>query len=180
VSAPWVFGYGSLVWRPAFDHRRSAPARVFGWTRRFWQASPDHRGTPDDPGRVVTVLPGEGWLDGRAFQLPEAPDAILAALDHRERAGYVRAVVEAHLPGGEVVSALLYAAGRDNPNFVGEAPLDDLARRINRCAGPSGPNDEYVFRLAQALRGQRAVDEHVFAVEAAVRAAARAPTAGSC
>jgi cation transport regulator ChaC len=39
-----VFGYGSLVWRPAFPHVERRPACLHGWARRFWQGSPDHRG----------------------------------------------------------------------------------------------------------------------------------------
>ena len=53
----WIVGYGSLIWRPAFDAEEAVAARLQGWQRRFWQGSPDHRGVPDDPGRVVTVLP---------------------------------------------------------------------------------------------------------------------------
>lgn len=53
----WIFGYGSLVWRPAFVHRRRVPAALSGYVRRFWQGSTDHRGVPERPGRVVTLLP---------------------------------------------------------------------------------------------------------------------------
>jgi cation transport regulator ChaC len=70
VAGQWIFGYGSLVWRPAFPHRRRRPASIRGFCRRFWQASTDHRGTPEAPGRVVTLIESPGdrcW--GMAYEV---------------------------------------------------------------------------------------------------------------
>ena len=92
VNTLWIFGYGSLVWRPAFPHRERRAAFIEGWERRFWQGSTDHRGVPGAPGRVVTLVPCEGktcW--GMAYHVPgEDVAATLDQLDHRERGGYAR------------------------------------------------------------------------------------------
>lgn len=166
----WIFGYGSLVWRPAFDHVDQRPAWVRGWTRRFWQWSTDHRGVPDAPGRVATLLerPGEVcW--GRAYAVdPTKEHAILAALDHREKQGYDRRVVDLGFADGPGLPGLVYVATPDNPSFAGETPLPELAEIIASRVGPSGSNREYLVELASALRAMDVVDPHVLALEALV------------
>ena len=120
MSGPWIFGYGSLVWRPAFAHVQKAPAYVDGFERRFWQASPLHRGTVDNPGRVVTLLrtpDARCW--GMAYQVHDSDaEQILVALDHRERTGYERVRTTLHVQGvGAVDDVLLYIAAPGNTRF---------------------------------------------------------------
>lgn len=166
----WVFGYGSLVWRPAFEHRERVPAHITGWVRRFWQASPDHRGTPADPGRVVTLIAQpDAICHGMAYRVAQDVwQPILAALDHREKAGYEHVRCPLHLVDGRRTDGLVYIAGPGNPNFIGPAPLADMAAQIRRCVGPSGPNVEYVVELHRALVAQGTPDPDVAALYAAV------------
>lgn len=184
----WIFGYGSLVWRPAFPHRRRCRASIEGFARRFWQASTDHRGVPDQPGRVVTLVdesilpalepdyrPAPCW--GTAYEVPrDDPDDVLSGLDHRERGGYLRVTLPLRLfdePGqgtpSRSVEGLVYIAGPENPNYVGFETPDEIAQRVAAAVGPSGPNPEYVFALADHLRAIDAADPHLVEVEAALR-----------
>jgi len=164
----WIFGYGSLIWRPAFEHVERRPASIRGHARRFWQGSTDHRGVPGAPGRVVTLVPEPAavcW--GVAFRVVAAErDGVLRGLDHRERGGFDRVPVDLHFREGSPRRAegIAYVARAGNPNFLGPAPLDEIAGQVRRSRGPSGPNPEYVLRLAATLRALGLEDEHVFAL----------------
>lgn len=161
----WVFGYGSLIWKQDFPYLESRPGRIAGWARRFWQGSHDHRGVIDDPGRVVTLVESPGAHCGGVAFLVEP--TVFAHLDHREKNGYERIAVDIEFDDGHV-RGIVYRAAQDNHAFLGPAPIEAMAAQINRSAGPSGANRDYVLELARALRALGLTDAHVFDVEAAV------------
>jgi cation transport regulator ChaC len=167
----WIFAYGSLIFRPSFEFVRRSPARLEGWTRRFWQGSTDHRGVPGAPGRVVTLVEERGAsCDGVAYAVAvDRADEALDHLDVREQGGYERRDVELVLTDGERVRALVYLAGPANAEWLGPAPLDAIAQQIAGARGPSGANADYVFALAESLRTLGTHDAHVFDLEARVR-----------
>ncbi|MEM6791146.1 MAG: gamma-glutamylcyclotransferase [Myxococcota bacterium] len=162
-DALWVFGYGSLIWRPDIPHEARVPGYIRGFVRRFWQGSTDHRGVPGAPGRVLTLVPqAEGRTGGAAYRVPRADtEAVLARLDHREKGGYERHRLNVHDETGTVFArALVYVAREDNPNFLGDAPLTEIAAQILEASGPSGPNREYLLRLHDALQQLGIDDPH--------------------
>jgi cation transport protein ChaC len=171
----WVFGYGSLIWRPDYPYVERRVAWIEGWERRFWQGSTDHRGVPGAPGRVVTLVADPGGVCwGMAYLIAADSRAdVMAHLDHREKGGYSLLDVGlnfADAPDAPETPGQVYLATADNPNYLGPASLHDIARQIAGSTGPSGDNVEYVLELAEALRAIGAHDEHVFALEALVRA----------
>jgi len=165
----WIFGYGSLVWRPDFPFAESRQAVIEGWARRFWQGSTDHRGVPGAPGRVVTLVAEPGaHCAGTAYRVDDAViEGVIETLEHREKGGYRREEIEIVLTDGVAsrVGGMFYIATPGNPNYLGPAPLDDIAAQVRGSHGPSGPNIEYVTRRAESLRLMDAHDAHVFAVE---------------
>ena len=146
-----VFGYGSLLFRPGFDYIAKQPGVVHGYARSFSQASPDHRGTPEHPGRVVTLVARESAITLGAVYFVSAPaDELLRMLDERERAGYERATLEVATLG-QRIEAVTWIARPGNAYDAGQLPLAELARHVGGAVGPSGRNDDYVFLLESAL-----------------------------
>ncbi len=168
----WIFGYGSLLWRPGFPFIERRPAAVEGWARRFWQGSTDHRGTPGAPGRVLTLVPEPGALcRGVAYRLDrEAVSGVIDGLEVREKGGYRRRRARLIFPDAESATGWIYVAAPGNPDYLGPAALDEIAGQVQRSRGPSGDNVEYVLELARSLRDMGAEDAHVFALEALLRA----------
>jgi len=163
----WVFAYGSLIWRPDIRFVERVPGQLRGYRRAFAQGSTDHRGTPQAPGRVVTLLgAADAVCDGLAYLIAaEAQQETLERLDARESGGYVRHTVSLHLRDRGQVQALTYVAHADNPNHLGEAPLEALAQQVLRARGPSGRNLDYVLELSRALRELGAHEPELFALE---------------
>ena len=164
LDSVWLFGYGSLIYKTDFEYLDCRPACIYGWERRFWQGSHDHRGTPEAPGRVLTLIEAPGArCAGMAYQV--TPDTF-EHLDHREKNGYLRVFTPLHWlnePGQ--TEGVVYLAGTDNEAYLGPDTDAAIAAHIARSTGPSGPNSEYLLKLAQALRDMNEHDEHVFAIE---------------
>lgn len=164
-DSTWVFGYGSLIYKVDFPYLEREVASVEGWERRFWQGSHDHRGTPEAPGRVVTLVPSPAaTCKGIAYRIEHE---VFDHLDHREKNGYERhAITISLLTAGRSVGGILYVARADNHAYLGPAPLPELAAHIAGASGPSGSNRDYLMQLAGALRELDDHDPHVQALEA--------------
>jgi len=158
----WIFGYGSLIWRPDFEFEEAQIACLEGWDRVFSQGSPDHRGTPEAPGRVVTLRPNtEAACWGRAYRISaESTAQTLSRLDHREQGGYERVAIalRSFKEGEAPREAVTYVAPPGNPHDLGLASLESMVVQIANAHGPSGSNREYIVRLRDALESMGVAD----------------------
>lgn len=152
------------IYKVDFPYLEAEVASIEGWQRRFWQGSHDHRGTPEAPGRVVTLLLADRAIcRGIAYRVE--PD-VFEHLDYREKNGYQRCSVTIHLEeAGRQVNGQVYVADEYNPAFLGPPPMATLAGHIAASHGPSGSNRDYVLQLAAALRDLGEADDHVQALE---------------
>lgn len=158
----WVFGYGSLIWKPGFEFAEKRLASVGGYHRRFCQASHDHRGTPDRPGRVVTLAADPGSeCEGMAFRLEESVEAVLRLLDIREQDGYERQSLTLRFKDGTAEEGVTWIAVEGNPSWRGGESTDEIAQLIAHRNGPSGSNREYLFELQRALIEVNIVDNYI-------------------
>ncbi len=163
----WIFGYGSLIHKVDFPYLEKRTAFVDGWERRFWMASQDHRGTPDKPGRVLTIHPSKHASCFGIIYLIE-PE-VLFDLDHREQNGYLRQKLNSLVEGGNKQEVIAYIGDPSAPVYRQEYDNHVIATQIVNSIGPSGPNSEYLYKLADALRQFAQHDEHVFDLERRVK-----------
>jgi cation transport protein ChaC len=148
----WVFAYGSLIWRPGFEHAGQHRALLRGWHRSFCLWSTRYRGTPERPGLVLGLDRG-GACQGVAFRVPGRSAAeVLRYLDDRElpdgaEVVYHRRVVPVRVAdlGGATVPAVAYVVNRASRNYVPRLPADRAAAVIAAGIGQMGPNRDYLL-----------------------------------
>ncbi|KAK3144648.1 hypothetical protein QOZ80_4AG0315900 [Eleusine coracana subsp. coracana] len=179
MAEMWVFGYGSLIWNPGFAYDARLVGFVRHYRRVFYQGSTDHRGTPEFPGRTVTLEHQPGatcW--GIAYKISREEDKQVALeyLEVREKQYdekiYLDLYTDSSPKTPAVKNVMVYFATTNkesNVNYLGPAPLEEMARQIYRAVGPSGPNKEYLFKLEDALNKLGVEDPHVQELANSVR-----------
>lgn len=176
----WVFGYGSLMWRPGFDFVERSVATLHGRRRAFCIYSVHHRGTYERPGLVLGLAPG-GATRGAAFRIAEADwPRVYAYLLEREQPTetYIEARRAVRLADGRRVEALVFLSDERHAQWAGSLSLERQAELIAGARGLSGPNIEYLRDLVGHLREEGVRDsamEHLLVmVEKREQAVARA------
>jgi cation transport protein ChaC len=157
----WVFGYGSLMWRPGFAYLVSEAARLHGYHRSLCVYSHVHRGTPEAPGLVLGLDRG-GSCHGMAFQVaPEDWQATIGYLRSREQATSV--YLERHktvrlLASGRVVQAVTFLVDRAHRQYAGVLEDEEILRLVRRGQGVSGHCVDYVMNTLSHLREMKIHD----------------------
>jgi len=152
----WVFGYGSLMWRPGFPFAQRVAATLHGRRRAFCIYSVHHRGTYERPGLVLGLAPG-GATRGMAYRVAEADwPATCAYLLEREQPTetYIEARRTLRLADGRRVEALVFLSDIHHPQWAGSLSLERQAELIRGAVGLSGRNEDYLTDLVQHLRAE--------------------------
>jgi glutathione-specific gamma-glutamylcyclotransferase len=165
----WVFGYGSLMWRPGFAYLERVPARLVGLHRALCVFSFVHRGTPERPGLVLGLDRG-GMCRGIAYRV--AATARAATIDYLRSREQVTSVyleimrqIELEEPARRRVRALCYTVDRSHVQYAGRLTLAESLHHVRQGHGSSGPNRDYVLETVRALEalGYRESDLHLIA-----------------
>ena len=154
----WVFGYGSLMWRPGFEYLEKVPARLIGEHRALCVYSFVHRGTPEKPGLVLGLDRG-GACRGVAFRVAEKNRAeVIAYLRAREQVTSVYREVMRSVwledDPRQRVSALAYVVDRGHVQYAGRLSLADQLRHVLQGHGQSGVNRDYVLATVKAIEAE--------------------------
>ena len=162
----WVFGYGSLMWRPGFEYVERVEARLIGAHRALCVYSFVHRGTPERPGLVLGLDRG-GACRGIAFRIvAKKRAATLAYLRAREQVTrvYLETVRGVMLIGKPErrVEAVTYVVDRSHPQYAGRLSVAEQLRLVRGAHGQSGADRDYVLATVTALEalGCRDADLH--------------------
>ncbi len=165
MSDFWVFGYGSLMWRPDFPHQERVPALLQGAHRALCIYSWVHRGTRERPGMVLGLDRG-GACRGVAFRVAGRDrEAVLETLRARElvtsvyREVWRRVLLLGGGEGGRAVSALTYIADRASEQYAGRLSREALLTHVSGNAGRAGRNDDYVVNTVRHLEALGIHDE---------------------
>jgi cation transport protein ChaC len=180
----WVFGYGSLMWRPDFPFAERARATVHRYHRAFCITSTHYRGTAERPGLVLGLDRGRSCT-GVAFRITPADVAgVIAYLREREliygvyREAHVPALVHA-ADGVREIRAMTYIAERLHPSYAGGLPIKVQAQIIRAARGISGDNLDYAINTVRhlaALGIREPVLDRLIAVAGAVAVRDRGDT----
>lgn len=165
VSDLWVFGYGSLIWRPGFEHKAAYPARLYGFHRSLCVYSHVHRGTPERPGLVMGLDRG-GSCHGMVFHVDSAHhDDVLRYLREREQATnvYLERTQPVHIlersgdrrqmVAPQTVEAVTYCVDRTHIQYAGTLTREVQLDIVQGAVGQSGVNPDYVTSTCEALDG---------------------------
>jgi cation transport protein ChaC len=168
-SELWVFGYGSLMWRPGFDYLERIPARLRGLHRALCVFSHVHRGTPEHPGLVFGLDRG-GMCRGIAYRVAASARAkTIAYLRGREQVTsvYLEAMRRIELEDGSrrQLDALCYLVDRGHVQYAGHLTSAERVHYVRQGHGQSGHNRDYVLDAVRALEtlGYRETDLHLLA-----------------
>jgi cation transport protein ChaC len=154
----WVFGYGSLMWRPGFEFIEQVPARLIGEHRALCVYSFVHRGTPEKPGLVLGLDRG-GACRGVAFRVAEKlRAATVNYLREREQVTSVYREVMRSVwlenTARQRVSALAYVVDRGHVQYAGRLSLEEQLRHVQQGHGHSGANRDYVLATVGAIEAE--------------------------
>ena len=160
----WIFGYGSLMWNPAFHYAERRPGRISGWHRSFCLWTPVGRGTPDNPGLVLGLDRG-GSCRGVAYRIAARDrETELQLLWQREMIadGYNSRWVTVRGEAGEV-RAITWVINRRGERYAGKLPMETLARTLATAGGRLGSSRDYlestVAHLDELGIGERPLHE---------------------
>jgi cation transport protein ChaC len=180
ASAPWVFGYGSLMWNPGFPFQARRKARLGGYERAFCRYSFRHRGTPERPGLVIGLREADGAAGciGVAY-LPEPAQlaATMATLDGREGAGYQRVLRPIALLDGrpEAATAWVYVPNPEHPSYFGQKDPAQIVSLILQGHGESGTAYDYLAAMLGELQKMGVSESELEAMLHAVERQRRTP-----
>lgn len=164
----WLFAYGSLLWKPDFDHVEQSIGKAYGWRRSFCLDLTRWRGTPSQPGLMMALDTG-GSCTGVAYRLPDSDDhAQMVRLLKREMSDKRNLSVIRWISvddGARRHRALTFWAMPRTTAYYIKLPIEEQARRLACAAGHVGSCAEYLHKTVQTLHGLGIHDTYLWRLQ---------------
>lgn len=162
----WIFGYGSLIWRPEFEFAESRLARLDHHHRALCLWSRINRGTPELPGLVFGLERGGEGCGGMVFRIP-APlvrDTFSTVWVREMSTGaYHPEWLDCETEQGSVL-ALTFVINQQASSYIPEPHPDELIDIVHRAQGIYGSCYDYVMQTAIALKKAGICDQRLSAL----------------
>lgn len=160
-SSYWVFGYGSLIWRPGFEFISAQGAELYGFHRSLCIYSHMYRGTPQKPGLVFGLVP-DGSCRGRAFEIDSKKwPGVLSYLRERETQVYREIYNPVKLDDGRTIDALSFVANENHAQFADGLSIEEQLALVRLAHGDTGTNRDYICNTMEHLWELGVVDENL-------------------
>ncbi|MBO6826002.1 MAG: gamma-glutamylcyclotransferase [Sneathiella sp.] len=158
----WVFGYGSLLWNPAFLYEKDVPAKLHGYRRHYCLHLTMGRGSPKKPG-IMLALDAGGSCHGHAFLIsPNLIESETTILWRREMisGAYLPRWVQLNL-NGKTVPGMTFVVNRQHSRYLPQLDEADLLKRLSQGEGHLGSSREYLENTVAHLEEREVKDEYL-------------------
>ncbi len=159
----WVFGYGSLLWNPAFLYTADVPARLYGYRRHFCLHLTMGRGSPEKPS-LMLALDTSGSCNGHAFFVePDLVDSETTILWRREMmsGAYQPKWISLHLEDGRKVTGMTFVVNKSHSRYINHLEEDEVVRRLSQGEGHLGTSREYLENTVAHLEESQVKDVYL-------------------
>lgn len=164
----WLFGYGSLIWKPEIDHVEERVAVLRGWHRSFCMSMTRWRGTKEQPGLMMALDRG-GQCKGVAFRLGDADRRQqLGRLLRREvtlkPTSYHPRLVSLASSAGPL-RALAFVINRKGTTYAGRLDEDAVVERLATSCGHWGSGADYLYNTVKNLEERGIHDRRLWRLQ---------------
>ncbi|MCV3208885.1 gamma-glutamylcyclotransferase [Mesorhizobium sp. YC-39] len=164
----WLFGYGSLIWKPEIDHVEERVAVARGWHRSFCMNMTRWRGTKDSPGLMMALNRG-GQCKGVAFRLADGDrrqqlDKLFRREVTLKPTSYHPRLLSLASSAGSL-RALAFVINRGGTTYAGRLDEDAVVERLATSCGHWGSGADYLYNTVKNLEERGIHDRHLWRLQ---------------
>ena len=165
----WVFAYGSLIWKPAFEFDDRRPCLLHGWHRSFCLNLNGWRATPDQPGLMLALDRGGSCTAMTLMPDPADWRAELALIWRREMltGAYRPRWIKLKTDVGPIWG-IAFVINPHHDRYIGRQPDETVVHLLRTGRGVLGSCREYLDNTVGDLHALGIRDRRLESLQRAV------------